>query len=473
MTPKRSPKSLAAQKAEPRSAKEFAKLWSVPEGVNVLEGNDVIPDVTERQNRLVGHVLNLCIITHIYEGIKKRQSYDSLKSLFKDLGDRDAAMLEKMFDYSSAHAPSEDEKLAMLLKLSKEKKILSQRDLVPSEVWEKFVSDSNDFTSHRSQKAPTDPRILACNDKIGATIRMFGEGAKLPKSIARKMYHRNCELSQLRDINRIGILPTIPQYAEDFVRIMEALYPPKVIEATAQGNKTIPQFFAEEPEIFENGYFNQKLCVALDRMARSRHKSTEGNLGTIAEIKIVPAKMYRVDKLTAIIKSIRPEFTDYARKISSDDVAEQESARQELAHKYEKAALDFRHELDKLKSADKTFKADYKWPKLPRNMDGSVVKDLQNKLLLLGQQINTDGILSECAEWQKAYVKTYLRQEERANTPTKYSAKEAPRSDHLPPEMINRIAASIHLDVAALRETVKQELRTERVRIQVSERGKH
>ena len=122
--------------AKPRTAKTFASLWNNSGEDTVINGNAELPDMYRRQNRLVGQVLDACIILHVYEQLKQGNDFDSLEKLLpKKFSKEEFAELAKTTD---------EKKLHRLVEMAKEKKPVEQlknhRLLVTKKDWQNYTT---------------------------------------------------------------------------------------------------------------------------------------------------------------------------------------------------------------------------------------------------------------------------------------------------------------------------------------------
>ncbi|MEQ1704923.1 MAG: hypothetical protein ABL867_03000 [Rickettsiales bacterium] len=465
--------------AKPRTAKSFAGLWNNSGEDTVINGNAELPDMYRRQNRLVGQVLDACIILHVYEQLKQGNDFDSLEKLLpKKFSKEEFAELAKTTD---------DKKLHRLVEMAKEKKPVEQlknhRLLVTKKDWQNYTTAFREYlweSIKREEKIkdlpgshdavtipaepimPEDPRIIAVNEKIKPTIQLLNCGPKAHKAIDKKAKRKGSDISELRDINRVGVLPTKLEYAKDFIKIMELLNPDKAITDKEDGHKIIPRLYEEQPEVRLNGYYNQKLFVAQDRCLE-RDKITRGNEGTVAEIKIVPAAMHVAEKLSAAIKQVLNMFDGDKIYISDNpaDVAQIQENRRELEKELAKQKPAF---TAIAKKNDLEHYVD-KWPKFDKKKenDPKTYKKLKNDLIELATEIHVDAMLNEHRTWKEEYLRTAIIQK-LSRDPKKNGhingqlPTDITLTDRLGKSWLERIAESGHLDLKQIEKEVKIEM---------------
>lgn len=475
--------------AHPRTAKAFAGLWNNSGKDTVINGNAELPDMYRRQNRLVGQVLDACIILHIYEQLKLRSDFDSLEKLLpKKFSKEEFAELAKMAEEEKSHKDGEPSKLLpKLVEMAKDKQPVKQlknhRLLVTKGQWKEYVEAFREFiweSVKRDYKIkdlvesrsavtipappimPEDPRISAVNERIRPTIQLLNCGPKAHKAIEEKVKRKGSDVCELRDINRVGVLPTKLEYAKDFIKIMELLNPDKAITDKEDGHKIIPRIYEEHPEVRNNGYYNQKLFVAQDRCLE-RDKVTKGNEGTIAEIKIVPAAMLSAEKLSAIIKQVRNKLDGNKVYISDNpaDTAQIQENRKELEKEYAKQQQEFTALAKKIGFEH----YEDKWPKFDKKKenDPKTYKKLKNDLIELATEIHVDAMLNEHRTWKQEYLRTAIIQK-LSKDPKKNGhingqlPTDITLTDRLGKSWLERIALSGFLDLEQIEKEVKIEM---------------
>ncbi len=490
-----SPRIQPPNPTQPRSAKEFLFQWDVPKQDDLISGNDQFSNLHKRQDRLVGQILDACIILHVYERLKQKTHFEELhKSFFNGRISRsEIETLEKiptgnMSDEEKRHV--DEEKLKLLVEMSREKiplkRLRSHRDLIKPSAWQNYVDL---YTHYKQQKEdymaeatlalvnaskpgpapvpPEDPRIKAINDMIKPTVRLMNSGPKELLAIQSKMRRQGLPAEELRDLNRIGVLPVTPEYRDDFIRIINMLHPPKIIAAEGC-NKELQRVFVEAAEIKANGYYNQKLFLALDR-DNTAEGITDGNAATIAEIKIVPSALNIADKLTSVTKAVvrrlrdNPEQYTIKNKLDKRHI---EKLRIALKADYAEKTDEFEELLTKFKLVDKG-KLRYALPDFPKDTELNKVtayRDLADKLYALSKQIHLDAILYEHPDWQKEYLKTALFQRLCSNKPEfkKDAESVLPTNvqsiDVLDNKAIRQIAEANHWDIKSLETNIKNQI---------------
>lgn len=463
----------------PRTAKSFTTNWKTPELEHLIHGSCDIPDIHQRQNCLVGQVLDACVVLHIYEELKDRSHFDSLKSFFPD------KFSEKQFS-ELVNAPDE-RKLAMLVEMVQNKKLakrlLSHRDLIQDQEWDKYIQSfkvyvrdinlRNEIKKENYEHdlevdlpdlptMPTDPRINAINERIKPTIQLVSSGPKERPSIEAKMQRKLTNARELRDVNRVEVLPVRFEYTKDFIKIIQLLNPPKLI----RGNK-IPRVFEEQSEVSNTGYFNQKIFVALDKCA-DRENATKGNVAVVTEIKIIPEKMLEADKLTATTKPIIDRLGSRIKYTSNkpEDSAEIRLNRRILEVLYAEKKKEF----EKLVSENNF---GYEFPKLNKQHmdDPKTYEKLRSDFHELTTKIHIDAIIKENIAWKEEYLKKAKIQEfsgepDKKEKINRHLPTDITRTDSLDESWLKEIAKSGNLDLKSIEKTVKMEMGLQRAKHQ-------
>lgn len=463
----------------PKSAKEFASLWATPATkAELVQGNANFPDMYRRQRRFVGQVINACIILHVFERLKDGASPEALGFFF--IGKRsqhETAVLEN---------GSDEEKLDLLIKMSNKnaaKRLKTHHDIIPPDTFAFYVKEHEAWrvaheawlrrqvvslsetgkidTSDTIGEETRDPRIMALNQQISDTIQIVNPGAKTEASIDSKTTRKQVEVKDIRDVNRAAVRPRKPEYAKDFIRIMNTLNKPKVV-AGPNAPTELPRLFDELPEILPRGYYDQKLFVAIDR-SRSDKGFTRANEATIAEVKIVPSNMERADELTAFIKPISEQALRYASDAPHKSRKEMEPRLVTLKEIYAIKKHEFQTRLEKLKAKDGKFRPDYSWPPMPNDTKVASFREFTAKLDELSTRINVEGIMSENAEWQREYLFTNEFQKLCANEDFRKAAevkfsRAITSSSTLDPKWVKHIATASNFDVDAIDQAIRDQI---------------
>jgi hypothetical protein len=443
---------------KPKTAKEFSEKWDIPNPAVLVNGDADFPNMYHRQDRLVGQVLDACVVLHVSERMKEGTHFKELDFFFPE------KFPEAEFN-KIKNLPDED-RLKTLVGMVQNKqssnkiRLMNHYDLVEAKDWQKYTAafqkhlkaydawkkdiensyHGNSYIPKRPAM-PADPRVPAINEMILPTIQILNCGPKGIAAIGEKAKRKNVDICELRDVNRIGVLPKKPEYAENFIKIMALMNPPKTVGKDVE----IPRFFEEPPEIFSNGYYNQKLVVALDRNSHPTDK-TKGNKASIAEIKIVPAAMLQAEKLTATIKPI----LDILNNVKHPDFDEEKQ--EALKYKYNEQKNEF-------KALTRDMPDKYKWPDLPRELSkDKAYSDLKDEFNILAITINTDAIMSENRGWKEKYLKTALLQHIGKNPNNhEFLINTLPRTDALSGYWLKKIADSDNLSLSTLGKKVGAE----------------
>lgn len=436
-----------------KNAAEFASIWNSNKEELLNRNPEVkteIPNIYRRQDRLVGQVLDACIILHVYEELKDSKGFNSLRFLFpdKDFKQKDFDALSRMAqeDKELLKAGKPSKLLPMLVEMAtKEDKQLKKTGkqlknqekelkdytlsnhtlLFDQEKWidykKKFKNYILELDKHEGSHTipniaiPEDPRITKIKDDIQTTVQILNCGPKKHTAIHEKAKRISGDVSELRDIVRIGVLPKKLEYANDFIDIMKLLNHDKKVDADGH---TASRIYVDRHKVCNNGYFDRKILVAQDRLNdKDPKKVTKSNVGTIAEVKVFPAGMHQAERLTAVIKQVLNLFEDkeirYTTANPNDHDTQVELNRDRLAIEYAKQKLEFK----KLTEKDGESYKD-KWPAFDlQKMSKEEVnypetyqklKDDLNKLAIV---IHVDAIMDEHRTWKDEYLRTVIRQE--------------------------------------------------------------
>ncbi len=479
----------------PKEAMDFVELWSIPGSDHLIHGNADFPNIYSRQDRLVGQVIDACIILHVYEEIKQDASPNSLKPLFSggDFRENDLNNLKKLPDNKKAKGGSE--LLNKLIEMSQEThglRLKSHSDLLSKKKWDAYIKE---FTKYRDEyeeleadkaasealahsgsympniiknkaaatsydlKMPEDPRVTIINKEIKRTIRILNPGPKSKDSMDSKAENKgNVEITSFRDLNRIGVLPVKTEYANDFITIMANLNPAKTVD-----HNQIPRFFEEQAEVFSHGYYNQKLFVALDRCKDRKGGVTKGSVASIAEIKIIPAKVLDAENLTSITKSVRKALTrpeNYIAYNTNDREPVKKRLRLEKIYNSSKIAFD---------SLVKSLGLPYQFPELNLTKENEnnpkTYESLREKFDALSTRIHIDAIKKENDTWKAQYIRTALMQQLAGSDETylhKINRKlptHLPRTNTLDNSLLEEIASSVNprWELENIKEDIKKD----------------
>lgn len=442
---------------QPISAARFAGLWKNPGKEAIFDGNAEIPNVYIRQNRLIGQVLDACIILHVYEEIKRGASFQSLEFLLPNKFDETK--------FATLKALPDKQKLQKLVGMANEEqkpenRLRHHRLLIVPEDWENYKAEYRNAQKESPDNLPEDPRITVINKIIAPTIKLLNCGHKTTKATEAKAKRGERDICELRDINRIGVLPTEVEYAKDFIQVIKLLNPDKKV-----GKTKIPRFYEEAPEVLRNGYFNQKLFVVQDR--RFGRDVTKDNTATIAEIKIVPAEMLYAEKLSAATKQVVNLLDSKIKYISDDpdDAKEIKNNRDNLKTEYNKQKEKF----EKLVSGTNK---KYKWPKFDADKAKSqeAYDNLRNDLTYLSIQIHVDAMMEADRTWKEEYLRTVMRKELGASQSRPTNIPDIMGQDHDGNIWVEKVAISSGIDLDYIRGGIFGEKWIEKAAKQAQER---
>ena len=438
------------------SAKQFVDAWDVPTDTQEhLYGNKQLSDIHTRQARLVGNVVDAAIILHVYEKLLDNTSLEELALFLPKTG-------LKPQEIDTLTGADNDAKLAQLITMSKSARLMNH-NFVSQDTWDrhkaKFELYKDQLKSgevHSSLiSSPPDPRIKAINALMGSTIQILNPGPKEEEAIRNKLNRQHVNIQDLKDINRLGILPKNPQYAEDFIKIIELLNPPKNVNNNGTPAK-LSRIYEEPWEVFENGYFTQKLILALDR--NHAGNPTGGKAATIGEIKIIPPSMLQAEKLSALIKPLIEQTSIPSLYISTkpkdgsknkdDEIEKQRRERltEDYADKlgqFGRKIAEFKEQQNKQPSRGKKIDYDsYRFPAFPQQNllnKPQAYQALNKALLELSRKIHAEAVMAENFEWQKKYLETALIQRDDHKNLKSKDDKEA-RDDRMSMEWLQKIA---------------------------------
>jgi hypothetical protein len=492
----------------PRSGEEFVERFDVPTDRDVLINGDPLrrdvqepldgrlPNMFRRQDRLVGAALDACVILHVYERLKEKASLDELRAFFPG-NTLTAEEKETLVWQPGRETPERDaSRLALLVKLSqedndktKEKRLFSHFDKVKKPRWERYVKEFQEYWEKKEISGrqgtypptrPEDPRLSEVNKLTAATIQLLNPGPKEIAAIEKKEKRKGALACELKDVNRVGVLPTRPGYAGDFIRILEMLHPSKHTGPEAEEAKgAIAMTFEELPGIKRNYYFDQKIFIALDRDATHAGRMP-GNRATIAEIKIVPAAMERGASLSAIIKNLTDELSSPAKYASFTTKTRNKVLNEREGFKlyYQIQSLRYAALIKEMMDKDENFKPDYK--KLPDfpgdNVNNPELREkllnrqetytnLYHELLEMSRRIHKDAVLRESKPWQLQYLRTAIFQNECINDPKGFKRKaeevfqqKTPHEDNIDNSMLTELAKSLAVDLTEMRSQIRQDI---------------
>lgn len=421
-----------------RSTKGFVNSWETPDRKTLIDGSEdekSFPKMSHRQDRLVGDVLDACVILHIYEQLKQGATVASLSFFFPG-GNLTQDEVHKL------EAGSREVRLQTLMDISQEgrpdKRMLTHRYMIQQPAWNYYHKAFAGYESNletykkgaieyigsqgslegfrRPPVMPPDPRISATNEHIRGTIQLLNPGPKDLNALDKKGRRKDEDVTKLRDMNRVGVQIRKPAYVEDFVTIMEMLYPPKHITHDGKG-RDLDRMYDEGAEIHENGFYNRKLFLALDRTGESDNSKTRGNLAAYAEVQIKPPSMQRAEKLSAVLKSLKDDLQDPAPyMITSNKPGHKERVQNErnlLKKRFIEKRTEFYRLIGDFRKEDKDYAPKYKFPAFPNDealKQHATLVNLRQELVAISLRIHVDAIKTEERDWQREYVNTGLKQ---------------------------------------------------------------
>jgi hypothetical protein len=459
----------------------------------LLNGNDEFFNIHDRQRHLTGQMINACIVLHIYERLKEGAGLEELKRTYFPAG-----LTKEETRILRRESTDQEAKLKLLVEMGKERqddpasrRILNWESLVEEKQWqpqwrqykqataiyEALPASSRDGRDPKVVR-PEDPRTQWVNGYIGSTVIMLDSGAKsLPSAEAKLKKYKGKDINELGDLNRIAILPVEAEYADDFVKILKLLFPPKKITQESGQKITIPQTFAEPYSLTKYGYFKRNVIVAVDHGPAGIIK---GNGATMAEIQLLPASMLQANILSGVTKTLKKDLNepmDYTAT-ASDSTPQQIAARQEQL--WEKYDL-YRRKFGKLAKKYGIEDGKYKFPDFPAPGDARLdalktYTNLADGLEELATRIHVDAIAKDNKGWRELYLRTAEIQAQCNGNDLVHKRVQAgqeadlERLDILDPALLKEIAGN-DIDLRRIKTEVTKEHGREQARSHVQKRS--
>lgn len=481
-----------------KTSKTFAADWQGRYNVDdFFSGGEHFPDIYRRQDRLVGAVMNAALGLYVYEELKQDTAVDNLGAFIVPQAQKslkeDVAEIRKKSNVAERNAAL----FERVTRLMDEKGVISHMHLIEGDKWQNYCDARDQYNQtikdymkslhdweqdrHQSpppaatwEKAPPDPRIAAANEKVSKILEIYSPSPKTESSVRAKMEEHARKYgskgykvgSHIRDFNRLLILPSTPEVASDFFRILEHVSPPK----QDKDGKKHPRVYEEPWEVTNYGYFNKKGLVAMDRLMESgTEKRTEGIEGMLGEIKVVSKQMRIAEGLTGpvremfrVLHDIRQYIPDSAGK--KVDTAKIKRNRDKLHELYEKSKKTFEERCEEHFPGG----APYKFPEnLIKGTESkaSSYTTMSHKLEDLLLKINTDQLAQEQGhEWSLLFLRTAIQQRmvaDRTKTGLQHK-KDAQQGEEalaiIPSPWLDKVAKSKYLDVRQIEQDVKKGL---------------
>lgn len=424
-----------------KTAEEFAARWVGKRSVEDLldaQKNE------KRQMKMVGLVIDAALVTNLCHALNDGKKLEKLRD-FLHL-DRQGRMLQnadksetltldvaqrmidsmRMIDDESARLPVITH--YVLNALVGKGLVVNHRDLVTDQAWANYREKLEQYKSVKSyydeqglpnpplNSRPEDPRIIVCNKWTNATIAIKDNGAKSSGSITGKVSRKRLNegkkdlAAHIRDVNRVMILPAIPEVADTFYHVLDEQIRRRVVasEGRVSGAQSgrIPHLFVEKWAVKSWGQFDRMAYIAL------HGEREDGSLNPqdvhVAEIKAVGRSMERADLLTAPIYNLQRELNDIERSVKKGDIRERyESCRaayEHMARDYFKSSLGSKLQLPE----------EFQFPSaLPDNASPKDYERLRLELVGLNQRLHIEGLNSEekRGPWIQKFARTAFYQQ--------------------------------------------------------------
>lgn len=430
-----------------KTAKEFARHW---QGGKSLE--EMTEGAEKRQDKMIGMIIDAAIVTSLYRALCWGASAESLRTLFHVVKIDGVDMLLRQdgtpyapFDKVKRHIKEIQEQYTGAQRadqiynyisqdLINSKVIVNHRNLVEDGDWNSYsaartnyfdlkafyeqeVREGHPVDERMRPVRPADPRIEACNERIGHWLLIKDSGAKSLESIQskvsrkRKREGRNYNPSvDIRDVNRLMILPDVPETADAFYRILSHQIGVRV---KSLGADQKPHLFVENWSVKPWGQFDRMAYMALH--ADAPDGGLDADNVAVAEIKVVGKQMERADALTAPLYALHRElddnrtyFPDSARTRDEKNYLQE---RDKLRQLYRRCKIAFESAGNRIYGQGK---CPYVFPDISPDLNRPEhYETLRHGLNVLSQQIYIDALNSEqgILEWAPTFLFTAYYQQ--------------------------------------------------------------
>jgi hypothetical protein len=449
------------------TSKQFAKEWS-KDNVKTIE--QLLDGAEKRQDKLIGLTIDAAIVTYVVHALADGERLTNMKSVFRMsapdrheesyISSHDSHIRIPVKDVqgtidSMRSIPNEQQKLSairnyVLHALAGPGLIINHREMVQDDAWDVYKKNRLEWTAlkpyldkigeNSSIKEPHDPRLELCNTWTSKWLRLKDSGPKSADGVHSKIARKagkgreNFNPSvEIRDINRIMILPAVPEVADTFYQVLDE----QIRRRVAHLGDEKPHIFIENWTVKPWGQFDRMAYIALHN--ENEQAQLIKNDVCIAEIKAVGRAMERADQLTGPIYQLQRELDDIAKYFpSTNKKPKEKEGRPEYLDK--RKALSSAYESKKIlyESLWKIFSPErlgrkgelpegFQFPPLLRDFDHpTYYETLREGLVRLNQRINIDALSQEkeSGPWKRKFVKTaYYQQEARETQQTGRSQK--------------------------------------------------
>lgn len=432
------------------TAKRFAAEWTKRKSVEeLLEG------AHRRQDKLVGIAIDAAVVTHICHELANGKTLNSLRTCLRldendiFVSDRGPTLL-KLHDLESTFKTLNDsitdkkERLKVITDivlnmLVKQNVIVNHLNITDDTGWDKYVRARSLYLSYDNPfghgvSKPQDPRVIVCNERVGASLTIKDNGAKTLASVESKLARKSTKGKltfnasvDIKDINRIMILPTRPEVADTFYKVMEWQTAHSVAAQAADVGddyRNRRHLFVENWAVKPWGPFDRKAYVAL-------HNESNGSIieddVNVAEIKAVGPAMDKAERLTALIYALQRELDDIRRYFPPRGEIKKEGELRKKGDKtgnYQEERLLFQKKYDTLSQLYNILAEDYFEDRIkgkkglppefcfpPPIKDFDRAPDYENlrlALIRLNQEINIDALKHEqdARSWAEKFAFT-------------------------------------------------------------------
>jgi hypothetical protein len=440
-----------------KTAREFARYW---------QGNKKIPDLTEgaekRQDKMIGLMLNAATATAVINALYWNNTVKALSDLIRVRngvlvdadGNSSGLTLEKLEADVNAclDKPARESRKALyelvMNQLSAPGLLKTHREWAKNSEWDDYVHARNNYhliknyfdkqealghpTGVERPERPEDPRIRNYNDRLGQWLFIKDSGPKTASSIASKIERKkklaglggegmqsprgadegnvgqHIPAYDIRDINRIMILPDVPETADDFYEVLSEQIQKKV----AHLQDGVPHLFKEKWSVKPWGQFDRMAYIALH--AEHADGSLKQDDVAIAEIKVVGKQMEKADSLTAPLYALHRELDNVDRFFPKGNASKRTDPmkeREAFRMLHNQCAAAFKAVCKKIYEKQTP---PYTFPPLPKELNRPIdFENLRQQLNSLSQEIYIDALNGERSinDWAPVFLATAYYQE--------------------------------------------------------------